>query len=453
MPYFFKRMDFLEVPVNWLYFQQSQERSNLLCFPWLFPPSSVVTYFRAINYSSMFSAFSSSVTISTMVMRMSQVIGPAQRQLLDKLTKAMTSFLVLEIRRDNILADALNQLWRRQKRELNRPLKIRMGMDEGEEGVDLGGVQQEFFRLALRDALDPAYGLFTIDEATKAAWFAPCSRSPLYQYVLIGLLVGLALFNGLTLTVTFPLALYRKLLDIKVNRIQDISDGWPGLSKGLKELLEWADGDVEDIFLRSYVFSVENAGKTYHVDMRKHADNEPWPSEDQPFGHFDVENSNAILETADMVSSDNRDAFVKDYIHWLTDKSIRPQYEAFATGFFLPLNKRSLRLFTPESLKALLEGIQEVDVNGLERTARYENGFGPHHPRVRDFWTVVRSFSPEELRRLLEFVTASDRIPVRGIEDVIFIIQRNGSGDEVSLRFPAVQEGVVLTAGSGFRLA
>ena len=70
----------------------------------------------------------------------------------------MTNNLVLEIRRDNILTDALNQLWRREKRELLRPLKIRMGMDEGEEGVDLGGVQQEFFRIAIGEALNPDYG-------------------------------------------------------------------------------------------------------------------------------------------------------------------------------------------------------------------------------------------------------------------------------------------------------
>ena len=70
----------------------------------------------------------------------------------------MTNNLVLEIRRDNILTDALNQLWRREKRELLRPLKVRMGMDEGEEGVDLGGVQQEFFRIAIGEALNPDYG-------------------------------------------------------------------------------------------------------------------------------------------------------------------------------------------------------------------------------------------------------------------------------------------------------
>ena len=70
----------------------------------------------------------------------------------------MNNYLVLEIRRDKVLTDAMNQLWRRERRELLRPLKVRMGMEEGEEGVDHGGVQQEFFRVAIGEALNPDYG-------------------------------------------------------------------------------------------------------------------------------------------------------------------------------------------------------------------------------------------------------------------------------------------------------
>ena len=78
--------------------------------------------------------------------------------LLPRLQKAVSHYLVLEVRRDNLLVDALNQLWRRERRELMRPLKVRMGMDEGEEGVDHGGVQQEFFRMAMSEAFSPEYG-------------------------------------------------------------------------------------------------------------------------------------------------------------------------------------------------------------------------------------------------------------------------------------------------------
>lgn len=83
-----------------------------------------------------------------------------QFQFSDRLKESKNLYLVLEIHREDVLTDAMNQLWRRHKRELLRPLKVRLGEDEGEEGVDLGGVQQEFFRMAIAEALDPKYGTF-----------------------------------------------------------------------------------------------------------------------------------------------------------------------------------------------------------------------------------------------------------------------------------------------------
>lgn len=84
--------------------------------------------------------------------------GRGELRLHDRLKTATSNYLVLEIRRGEALTDALNQLWRRERRELMRPLKVRMGMQEGEEGVDHGGVQQEFFRVALSEALRSEYG-------------------------------------------------------------------------------------------------------------------------------------------------------------------------------------------------------------------------------------------------------------------------------------------------------
>jgi hypothetical protein len=81
-------------------------------------------------------------------------------RLLNKLRKPLNTYLVVETRRDHVLEDALNQLWRREKRELLRPLKVRLGTSEGEEGVDHGGIQLEFFRLVMAEALRPEYGEF-----------------------------------------------------------------------------------------------------------------------------------------------------------------------------------------------------------------------------------------------------------------------------------------------------
>lgn len=162
MPFLADRLNPMDVPVEWASWQPAKETTHLLAFPFLFEPATLVTYFRAINYGSMVKKFEDAFAMSQLIARMVHVAGDSQLPLHNKLKIATSNYLVLEIRRGNILKDAMDQLWKRQKRELLRPLKVRMGMDEGEEGVDHGGVQQEFFRLAFSEALNPDYGTASI---------------------------------------------------------------------------------------------------------------------------------------------------------------------------------------------------------------------------------------------------------------------------------------------------
>ncbi|KAJ9296167.1 hypothetical protein DTO271G3_5308 [Paecilomyces variotii] len=480
-----ERLDPMEMPVEWLGTQANNKTMHILSYSFLFPPQALVIYFRALNYATMSKSYEAAMTATRHITQTAfgQIPIYDDVGLLARLRTSMSTYLVLVVRRDDVLTDALNQLWRREKRELLRPLKVQMGMDEGEEGVDHGGVQQEFFRVVMAQALDPAYGMFTMDNRTRISWFQPCSLEPLYKFQLLGLLMSLAIYNGLTLPVNFPIALYRKLLGLKVKRLEHIRDGWPELSKGLEELLNWKDGDVGDIFMRTYEFSFDAFGTVHTVDMEKVHRDAHWPiletrsskedvrgslpgsrlerrrysgnkhplpttlkDEDQEmlFPHqsfrtgvlkgadYDMPLKSPLLsqpEEARLVTNENRHQFVKDYVFWLTDKSIRPQYEAFARGFYTCLDRTALSIFTPEALKTVVEGIQEINLDQLERHVRYDGGFTASHRVIRDFWHVVKRFSAEKKRRLLEFVTASDRVPVNGIASIMFVIQKNGVGD------------------------
>ncbi|KAL4791680.1 hypothetical protein BDV19DRAFT_370104 [Aspergillus venezuelensis] len=475
-PFLSERLDPFDMPVQWMARVPNNKILHLLSYSFLFPPSALVIYFRALNYSAMSRYYEAAMTTTRHVTQ--TAFGAIEIQddvgLLARMRMSMTTYLVLVIRRDNILKDALDQLWRRERRELMRPLKVQMGMDEGEEGLDHGGVQQEFFRLLMAEALDPAFGMFTTDSRTRFSWFQPCSLEPLYKFELLGLLMSLAVYNGLTLPVNFPTAFYRKLLGLKVKRLEHIRDGWLELTSGLEQLLSWDEGDVGDIFMRTYEFGFEAFGCMETVDMEKVDRDAPWPipappqtgrsvrhspswSDVRPFtdqvnlsppssmaaetagSHEDAVKSGATLpplpsptppaEEAALVTNDNREQFVKDYIFWLTDKSIRPQFVAFAQGFYTCLDRPSLSIFTPEALKTVVEGIQDIDITQLERHTRYEGGFGASHQTIRDFWAIARGFSAEKRAQLLEFVTASDRVPVNGIASIMFVIQKNGTGD------------------------
>ena len=278
--------------------------------------------------------------------------------------------------------------------------------------------------------------MFVTDDRSQMSWFQAKSLEPLYKFELLGLLTSLAVYNGLTLPFTFPLALYRELLGIS-NTPLELRDGWPALFQGLMNLMSWDDGDVKDVFMRSYVFSVPTPGSTWSVAMNPKGFPSPLEFEDG--------------EEPIMVTNENRRKYVKDYTWWLLYGSIKEQYEAFEKGFYHCIDREALSSFDPFSLKLLVEGSSDIDVDGLEKATRYD-GYTVEDETIKNFWHVVRSLSPEQLRKLLEFVTASDRVPFGGIETIDFMIQENGMGDD-DVGFFNYVGNTLLTLSSGCPVA
>ncbi|KAI1764972.1 hypothetical protein GGR53DRAFT_288794 [Hypoxylon sp. FL1150] len=437
--YFGERLDPIQMPVSWLSFTSTRQKVHLLDYPYIFSPTSLVSYFRAINFSRMSRSYEESASLQN---RINSIVAPDslvteshhKNVLLDKLKVPSAKYLILDISRKNVLEDCFDQLWRRQERELLRPLKIHLGEDAGEEGFDSGGVQQEFFRMAIAEALNPAYGAFTIDDRTRMTWFQPASVQPEWKFELVGLLISLAVYNGLTLPITFPKALYRKLLHEPVTELHHIADGWPDLANGLTNLLEWneKDGSVEDVFVLTYEFSTSMFGKPITREMEP-SDWTSWPQfSEHPYSTpLSADNP----DEAPAVTGDNRNAYVSDYIRYLTDVSVSSQFAAFARGFHTCLHPKSLQLLNPSLLQNLVEGTQEIDVAELRRATRYV-GWDASHRAVQDFWSVVRRYDDGMRRKLLEFVTASDRVPVGGMANIQFVVQKNGEEEGAGGHLP-----------------
>lgn len=439
--YFAERLDNIEMPVAWLSYTSTKQKAHLLDYPYLFNSDTLVSYFRAINFSRMSHIYEEAASLKSRLDRLFEqqtlIVNPHHKNVLqDLLRTASSRYLILDIGRKTVLRDAFDQLWRREERELLRPLKVHLGEDTGEEGFDSGGVQQEFFRLAIAEALNPDFGAFTIDERNRMAWFQPGSLEPDWKYELVGLLVSLAVYNGLTLPVSFPKALYRKLLGEPVTDIHHINDGWPQIASSLTELLEWeeSNGAIEDVFAVTYEFSTNIFSE--HVSREMHSvtpGTQPDPEEWPQFPSHGRGNGSSKLSAdnppdAPYVTNANRNAYVSDYIRYMTDVSVRPQYEAFARGFRSILHPKSLTLLNPELLQNLVEGVQDIDIAELRRATRYV-GYTASSRAVKDFWAIVKKYDDRMKRKLLEFVTASDRVPVGGIKNIQFVIQKNGEED------------------------
>lgn len=95
-----------------------------------------------------------------------------------------------------------------------KPLKIEF---IGELGVDEGGVQKEFYQLLIRKLFDPSYNMFKYHEDARLFWFNGSTFESNVKFELVGILMGLAIYNSNILDLHLPIACYKKLLNIEPN--------------------------------------------------------------------------------------------------------------------------------------------------------------------------------------------------------------------------------------------
>lgn len=128
------------------------------------------------------------------------------------------------------------------------------------------------------------------------------------------------------------------------------------------------------------------------------------------------------------VTNSNRRDFVESYIHYLLETSVSRQYEPFKRGFFTVCGGNALSLFRPEEIELLIRGSDEpLDITSLRGVAVYEgwpSGSPPdRQPQVRWFWDAFENAKAVDQRKLLTFITGSDRIPAMGATNLVVKLQ------------------------------
>lgn len=310
-------------------------------------------------------------------------------------------YLRLQVRRDHIIEDALvslEMISQDNPTDLKKQLYVEF---EGEQGIDEGGVSKEFFQLVVEEIFNPDYGMFTFDEATRYCWFNPTSFETDGQFFLIGLVLGLAIYNNVILDVHFPLVVYRKLFG-KKGTFEDLKVSHSVLATSLQDLLDY-EGDVETEMMCTFTIG--------YTDM---------------FGSSltkELKENGAKIN----VNNNNRREFVELYADFILNKSVEKQFKAFRRGFDMVVDESPLKtFFRPDEVELLVSGCQDFDFDALEKSTEYDNGLTEGSQLIRWFWDVVHSFSLEQKKQLLMFTTGSDRIPVGGFSKLKLIIAKNG---------------------------
>ncbi|XP_035275296.1 probable E3 ubiquitin-protein ligase HERC3 isoform X2 [Anguilla anguilla] len=307
---------------------------------------------------------------------------------------ARNPFLVLHVRRDHLVSDALRELTIYSDIDLKKPLKV---IFDGEEAVDAGGVTKEFFLLLLKELMDPVYGMFTQNTDSNLLWFSDKCFVEHNWFHLIGIICGLAIYNSTVVDLHFPLVLYKKLLDVCPS-LEDLKELSPTEGRSLQQLLDYEGDDVEETFCLNFAITREYYGLTEVKELVPGGENIS-------------------------VHKGNREEFVEAYLNYVFSDSVKELYSAFSSGFLKVCGGKILSLFQPSELMAMVVGNNNYNWEEMEKNAVYKGEYSASHPTVKMFWEVFHEFPLEKKKQFLLFLTGSDRIPIHGMASLRIIIQ------------------------------
>ena len=269
--------------------------------------------------------------------------------------------------------------------------------------------------------------MFIYDEDSRYCYFNPQALETSDQFFLVGVVVGLAIYNSTILDVALPPFAFRKLLASAPSAavsstahrrpnilytLDELAEYRPRLARGLRQLLDF-DGDVESTFSLDFTIDVERYGSTASIPLV--------PGGQQKH-----------------VTNANRREYVDMYVKYVLDTSVIRQFEPFMRGFFAVCGGNAFSLFSPEEIERLVRGSdEELDVPSLRAVAEYHNWPQKQpdgsEPLIDWFWETFQRATPKDQRRLLSFITGSDRVPAMGAASLP--IRISYLGDDGS-RFP-----------------
>ncbi|XP_059055358.1 ubiquitin-protein ligase E3A-like [Achroia grisella] len=307
-------------------------------------------------------------------------------------------YLKLKVRSEHIVEDAIKQL---EKVIENRPfdLKKKLAVFIDGEGSSRSKIQ-EFFQTIIDHIFNPANGNFIHFSDTNTVWFN--SNSQMAEYRLIGILMGLAMYNKVLVSINFPDVFFKKLMGRK-GQYKDLEDWNPTLYRGLQNMLEYTGDDLQNVYFQTFRICYQDAQRNNILYDLK-------------------ENGDSIF-----VTQANKKEFVDLYADFLLNVSVQKQFQALHGGFVVATHKSSLwKMFRPKELEIFMCGFKLIDFTVLQRGTSYDGGYSADSPLIRDFWSLAHDMDYDLKRKLLHFMTGYYRIPCHEFSNFNLTILQTG---------------------------
>lgn len=298
--------------------------------------------------------------------------------------------LKINLTRENVFEDSYAQIMREEPYNLRKRLYISF---RGEDGLDYGGVQREWFFLVSHEFLNPMYCLFEYaDKNRYSLQINPASSvnpDHLEYFKFIGRFIAMALFHSKFIYSGFTLPFYKHMLGRKLS-MNDIEL----VDATLYQSLSWVkDNNVDETDLGLYFsHEYEVLGEVRTKSLKEGGENI-------------------------RVTEENKHEYLDLMTAWYFSRGVEEQTKAFMDGFNSVVPMQWLQYFDEKELELLLCGMQEIDVEDWFNNTTYRH-YSKTSKQVQWFWQYVRSLDNEKRARLLQFCTGTCRVPVGGFSEL-----------------------------------
>ncbi|XP_067261511.1 probable E3 ubiquitin-protein ligase HERC4 isoform X1 [Chanodichthys erythropterus] len=297
--------------------------------------------------------------------------------------RVLQGCLKLALRRTALLEDCFCQLRTVSQQDLGGCF-LSVFYTEDMTKTDVN--KRDFFLNVFQELCAPEYQLFMYNDNKTLSWFPTKPSVEKENYFLFGTLCGLAFNNNSVVNLHFPLALFKKLLNVKPS-LEDLIEFSPVLGKSLRYILDYSD-DVEEM---GPLFTISWDGTEVELDP---------------------------AEPGKIVTNYNRTEFVDKYVDYILNKSVEEVFEEFKRGFFNACHRHLVKMFEPEELRGVLVGNEEYDWDILKQNTTYEGLFYAEHPTIISFWEVFDELTSNEKKAFLLFLTGFEKVPILGMSAV-----------------------------------
>ncbi|EXA40739.1 ubiquitin-protein ligase E3 C [Fusarium oxysporum f. sp. pisi HDV247] len=354
-----------------------------------------------------------------------------------------------QISRNRLFDDAYKQFYEIGE-GLKDPIQITFVDQFGtaEAGIDGGGVTKEFLISVTTEAFgaEGGRGMFTSNEKgllfpdptaldvireelrhagmTEAdSTFRDMISDLLKRYEFLGRIVGKCMYEGILVDLAFAGFFLLKWTSTGPNdentykgSVNDLRDMDEDLYRGMLRLKNYP-GDVSelgiDFTIEDQVSDPKNPVKTVTRKL--------------------IANGDQIH-----VTNDNRLLYISYVARHRLVVQPAPQTSAFLRGLRSIIRPSWLSMFNQSELQRLVGGdSSEIDIEDLRNHTIYSGLYqigddGEEHETIKLFWKVMRSFTDDQRRAVLKYVSSTPRAPLLGFSQLrpLFSIRDGGTDEE-----------------------